>query len=82
MAELRHAPSANLAANLLEVADDLEKIASTSGNLKGTYVRRLRNRAGETQANGTELAKRTTVAGSEVALEQKKPATPSPAPIG
>ena len=70
MAELRHAPSANLAAKL-EVADDLERIAVTSGNLKGTYIRRLRDDAGKARASATELAKRTTAAGAQVALEQE-----------
>ena len=37
MADLRHAPSANLTAYLLEVADDLERITATSGILKDTY---------------------------------------------
>ena len=70
MAELRHAPSANLAAKL-EVADDLERIAVTSGNLKGIYIRRLRDDAGKARASATELAKRTTAAGAQVALEQE-----------
>ena len=66
MAKLRHAPSANLAANLLEVTDDLERIAATSGNLKSTYIRRLRDDAGKTRASATELAKRVTAAGEEI----------------
>ena len=71
MAVMRHAPSANLAANLLEVADDLERIAATSGNLKSTYIRRLRDDAEKARAGAKELAKRTSAAGAQVALEQE-----------
>ena len=70
MAEIRHAPSANLAANLMEVVQEVEKVA-TSSNIKVTYKRRLRDAAGKVRENATELAKRTTVAGCEVALEQE-----------
>ena len=71
MAEVRHEPSANLAGYLLEVADDLERIAAKSGNLKGTYVRRLRDDARKARASDTELVKRTSAAGANVALEQE-----------
>lgn len=71
IAELRHAPSANLAVNILEVADSLEQMASTANNLKGTYVRRLRDDADKARPNATELAKRTTSAGAQIALEQE-----------
>ena len=40
MAEMRHELTGNIAGYLLEVANDLERIAATSGNLKVTYVRR------------------------------------------
>ena len=68
---MRHEPSANLAGYLLEIADDLERIAATSGNLKGTYVRRLRDDDGKARASATELVKRTSAAGANVALEQE-----------
>ena len=71
MAEMRHEPTGNLAGYLLEVADDLERIAVTSGNLKGTYVRRLRDDAGKARASATELVKRTSAAGANVALERE-----------
>ena len=71
LAEIRHAPSASLAVNILEVADSIEQMAATAGNLKGTYVRRLRDDADKARANATELAKRTTVAGAQTALEQE-----------
>ena len=71
MAELRNTPTANLASNMLKVAPSLEQMAATAGNLKGTYVRRLRDDAGKVRANTTELVKRTTVAGAQVALENE-----------
>ena len=71
LAELRHAPSASLAVNILEVADSLEQMASTANNFKGTYVRRLRDDADKARANATELAKRTTMVGAQIALEQE-----------
>ena len=70
MAEIRHAPAANLAANLMEVVQEVEKVAASS-NIKVTYKRRLRDAAGKVREDATELAKRTTVAGCEVALEQE-----------
>ena len=39
LAELRHAPTANLAVNILKIADSIEQMAATASNLKGTYVR-------------------------------------------
>ena len=71
MAELENIPTANLAANMLEAAASLEQISATAGNLKGTYVRRIRDDAGKVRANTTELVKRTTVAGAQVALEKE-----------
>ena len=71
LAELRHAPSANLAVNILKVADSIEQMASTAKNLKGTYIRRMRDDAGKARANATELAKRTTASGPLLALEQE-----------
>ena len=67
---MRHAPTSNLAANLMEVAQKEENVASSS-NLKETYKRRLQGAAGKEQENATELAKGTTVAGFEVTLEQE-----------
>lgn len=55
----------------MEVADSLEQMAPTAGNLKGTYVRRLRDDVGKARANATELAKRTTMAGAQVTLEHE-----------
>ena len=71
MVELRHAPAASLAVNIMDVADSLEHIAATAGNLKGTYVRWLKDEAGKVRANATELAKRTTAVGAQIALEQE-----------
>ena len=71
LAELRHEPSANLAANILEVTASIEQMASTAKNLIGTYIRRLRDDAGKARASVTELAMRTTAAGSQVTLEQE-----------
>lgn len=71
LAEVRHAPTANLAVTILEVADSMEQIAATAGNLKGTYVRRLRDDARKARASATKLAKRTTAVGAQVALEQE-----------
>ena len=70
-AELRHQPSAVLAANILEVAASIERVAATSGNLKGTYVRRLKDDAGKARANIHELAMRTKVTGSLGVLEEE-----------
>ena len=69
LAAVRHAPSASLAVNIMEVADSIEQMAAS--NLKGTYVRRLRDDAGKARASATELAKRTTVADAQIALEQE-----------
>jgi hypothetical protein len=41
---------------------ELECIASTSRNLKGTFVRRLRQASGKAQAAGTELQQHKTAA--------------------
>ena len=71
MAEMRHEPTGNIAGYLLEVADYLERVAAASGNLNGTYVRRLRDDAGKARASATELVKRTSAAGANVALEQE-----------
>ena len=71
LAEMRHEPSAVLASNILEVAASIEQMVSTARNLKGTYVRRLRNDAGKAGASVTELAMRTTATGPLVALEQE-----------
>ena len=71
MGELRHEPSAVLAANILEVARSIEQVALTSKNLKGTYVRRLKDDAGKARASVTELVKRTKASGSLVALERE-----------
>ena len=71
LAELRHAQSANLVMNILEVADSLEQMAPTANNLKGTYVRRLRDDAGKGRANATELPKRTTAAGTQIVQKQE-----------
>ena len=46
-------------------------MASTSKNLKGTYVRRLKDDAGKARASVTELVMRTKATGSLVALERE-----------
>ena len=63
--------AAILADSILEVADSLERMAATSGNLKGTYVRRLRDDAGKVRANAIELAKKTDTTAATAALEQE-----------
>ena len=70
-AELRHEPSAVLAANVLEAAASIEQMAATAKNLKGICVRRLRDDAGKARANVTELVMRTKATGSLVALERE-----------
>lgn len=70
-ANLRHLPTANLAAMILENAKTVEKVASASGNLKGTYKRFLREAAGNSKACVTEISKRNSSASSEAALEQE-----------
>ena len=71
LAVIRNTPSAILADSILEVADSLERVAATSGNLKDTYVRRLRDDAGKVRANAIELAKRTDTTAAMAALEQE-----------
>ena len=66
---IRHTPTAILAENILEGADSIEYVAATSGNLKGTYVRRLRDDGGKIRANTIELAKRTDTTAAMAALE-------------
>ena len=68
---VRHTPSAILADSILEVADSVEQMAATARNLKGTYVRRLRDDAGKARANAIELAKRTDTTAAMAALEQE-----------
>ena len=69
LAVIRSMPSAILADSILEVAVSLERVAATSGNLKGTYVRRLRDDAGKVRTNAIELAKRTDTTAATAALE-------------
>ena len=70
-AELRHQPSAVLAANVLEVVASIEQMAATAENLKGTYIRRMKDDAGKARANVHELVMRTKVTGSLGALEEE-----------
>ena len=56
---------------ILDCAKTVEKVASASGNLKGTYKRFLKEAAGNSRACVTELSKRNSSASSEVALEQE-----------
>ena len=49
----------------------MEKIASVSGNLKGTFKHFLREAAGNSHAYVTKLSKRNSTATSEIALEQE-----------
>ena len=71
LAAIRGTPSAILADGILEVADAMERVAATSGNLKGTYMRLLRDEAGKARANAIELAKRTDTSAATAALEQE-----------
>ena len=54
----------------MDAAQEVEEIVSSS-NFKVTYKRRLREAARKVRENANELAKRTTVTGREVTLEQE-----------
>lgn len=69
--ELKHQPTANLTANLLEVSEVLLHVAATAKNLKGTYIRRLRDQAGIIRANTAEITARGKSTGPLPALEQE-----------
>lgn len=47
------------------------KVASASGNLKGTFKRFLRDTAGSTRVCVTKMSKRNSTVGSETMLEQE-----------
>ena len=69
--ELKHQPTANLTANLLEVSEVVMHVAATAKNLKGTYIRRLRDQAGIIRANTSEITARAKASGPLPALEQE-----------
>ena len=71
VAAIRHMPSATLADSIFEAADSIEQVAVTSGNLKGTYMRRLKDDAGKVRAGAIELAKRTNTTAAMAELEQE-----------
>ena len=71
LVELRHKPSAILAENIMEAADAVEMVALKSGNLKGTFVRRLKDESGICRANAIELARRTSSDAALMALEKE-----------
>jgi hypothetical protein len=53
--------TADLGAEIMREMEEVERIATSSNNLKGTYVRRLRQASRKVRAIGTELQQRTVV---------------------
>jgi RNase H-fold protein (predicted Holliday junction resolvase) len=53
--------TADLAAEVMREMEEVERIATSSNNLKGTYVRRLRQASRKVRAIGAELQQRTVV---------------------
>jgi hypothetical protein len=53
--------TANLGAEVMREIEEVERIATSSNNLKGTYVRRLRQASRKVRAIGAELQQRTVV---------------------
>lgn len=60
--------TADLGAEIMREMEEVERIASTSKNLKGTFVRRLRLASRKTRAAGAELQKRAVVPSSSWAM--------------
>lgn len=60
--------TADLGAEIMREMEEVERIASTSKNLKGTFVRRLRLASRKTRAAGAELQQRTVVSSSPLAI--------------
>jgi hypothetical protein len=53
--------TADLGAEIMREMEEVERIATSSSNLKGTYVRRLRQASRKVRAIGAELQQRTVV---------------------
>jgi hypothetical protein len=53
--------TADLGAEVMREMEEVERIATSSNNLKGTYVRRLRQASRKVRAIGAELQQRTVV---------------------
>ncbi|KZC12740.1 Dolichyl pyrophosphate Man9GlcNAc2 alpha-1,3-glucosyltransferase [Dufourea novaeangliae] len=70
-AEMRHAPTADLGAVILERVAVIQKVAGTSHNLKGTFVRSLREAALHIKHAAADQAKRTVGSKREDELERE-----------
>ncbi|KZC13935.1 hypothetical protein WN55_06261 [Dufourea novaeangliae] len=70
-AEMRHAPTADLGAVILERVAVIQKVAGTSHNFKGTFVRSLRESALHIQHAAAEQAKWTVGSEREAELERE-----------
>ncbi|KZC05516.1 hypothetical protein WN55_07091 [Dufourea novaeangliae] len=70
-AEMRQAPTADLGAAICEKIAVVQKVVESSRNLKGTYVRCLREAALRIKYAAAEQAKRTTGSEREVELERE-----------
>jgi hypothetical protein len=66
--ELRTATMADLGAEQIRGANEVVKVAETSGNLKGTYVKALKKAAKFFTLNATEMARRADSAHGVVAI--------------
>jgi hypothetical protein len=53
--------TANLGAEIMREMEEVERIATSYNNLKGTYVRRLRQASRKVRAIGAELQQHTVV---------------------
>ena len=71
LTEARNMPSTTLIDSLIEVADSLDEMANSAGDLRGAFVRRLRDHARRTRANAIELARRMDTAAVMAAVEQE-----------
>lgn len=69
--EMGALPTTEVEARIKECLDTVEKVADTSGHLKGSYVRTLRMAARTVQTAGEELASRSCVATNVERLERK-----------
>ncbi|KZC05419.1 hypothetical protein WN55_05449 [Dufourea novaeangliae] len=70
-AEMRHAPTADLGAVILEKVAIIQKVDGTSHNRKGTFVRSLREAALHIKHAAAEQAKRTVGSEREAELERE-----------
>ncbi|CAK9820202.1 hypothetical protein ANTQUA_LOCUS10541 [Anthophora quadrimaculata] len=68
-AELRHLPTGDIAAQMLEHLKEVERIAGTSRNLQGGFVRKLRIAARTVAAATAEVVKRTETSSPASLLE-------------